>query len=57
MCFAVCLRDLQGFSDASKMSLLVFLELSSERILLDELGIGVKHVAFLELSSEWHPSS
>ena len=22
-----------------------------------ELGIGVKHVAFLELGSEWHPSS
>ena len=22
-----------------------------------ELGIGVQHVAFLELSSEWHPSS
>jgi len=22
-----------------------------------ELGIGVKHMAFLELSSEWHPSS
>jgi len=36
---------------------LVFLELSSECIPWVELGIWVKHVAFLELSSEWHPSS
>jgi len=31
--------------------------LTLERIPWVELGIGVKHVAFLELSSEWHPSS
>ena len=47
----------KAFSDASKVGLLVFLELSSERIPSVELGIGVKHVAFLKLSSEWHPSS
>jgi len=47
----------QAFGGASKVGLLVFLELSSERIPWVELGIGVKHVAFLELSSEWHPTS
>jgi len=31
--------------------------IGSERIPWVELEIGVKHVAFLELSSEWHPSS
>ncbi|QCD92865.1 hypothetical protein DEO72_LG5g934 [Vigna unguiculata] len=31
--------------------------LSSKRIPSVELGIVVKHVAFLELSSEWHPLS
>ena len=35
----------------------MFLELSSECISWVELRIGVKHVAFLVLSSEWHPSS
>jgi len=50
-------RDLHSFSNALKVSLLMLLELSSECILWVELGIGVKHVAFLELSSEWHHSS
>jgi len=40
-----------------KGGLLVFIYLSLERIPWVELGIGVKHVAFLELSSEWRPSS
>ena len=47
----------KDFGDASKVGLLVFLELSSKRIPWVELGIRVKHVAFLELSLEWHPSS
>jgi len=47
----------KAFGDASKVGLQVFLELSSKRIPWVKLGIGVKHVAFIELSSEWHPSS
>jgi len=50
-------HDLQSFSDTLKVGLMVFLELSSERIPWVELGIGVKHVPFLELSLEWHPLS
>ena len=38
---ALDMRDLQNFGDISKVDLLVILELW--------LGVGVKHVAFLEL--------
>jgi len=47
----------KAFGGASRVGLLVFFELSSERIPCVELGIRVKHMAFLELSAEWNPSS
>jgi len=48
-----CMRDLQGFWWYFKGGIVGFLDLSSEHIPWVELEIGVKHVAFLELSSRW----